>query len=525
MASEEDGSVITNIPEELLCSICQDLYCAAVSTTVCQHSYCSHCIRLDVNLQLKSLKKWICCPCCRAQLFPRGISKVDKVLKPNLEVQQQVYDFKKKSHHHRNGSSGRNPPLTPHPRVVYQGKKRRDFIEMLVQHRLPAHGSEDELKTRYERFVLCWNSFCDERIDPPTADFVKRYFVSHLTAKAAMSSSKRSKVNTKKNKFGKEFQDLHSKIQQEFAHKWSQDNFSLAILANQRHPILQDLSFREELRNRAMNATYTNTKISQLLQESPRIDTSTAFANNAAAAAAKPTQVPETNDSVDNNRKQSKPSKSTMVARPTKWTTNPYTRKGPATRLRTAATAAVTQVSTTPIETKKRPLPTTRIDSTTAAAMPAVPSPVVLDVNPPKARSYLAAPSATSTPAPKTQPPSVSSATRSRSYTAPTTQSSPAAAAVVTVTKKHRTAVTNSSKPPSFPHSSQRQSNMDKNWHWSCQICTYEMKLDRKATKCAFCGASKGKSFDEVHNENNNNQNDNNCVMGSSPENPIQMFY
>jgi hypothetical protein len=482
----------SHIPEELTCNICQELYCAAVSTSVCRHSFCSHCIRLDANRQLKSLKKWISCPSCRAQLFPRGISKVDKVLQPNLEIQQQVHDFKKNKDSTCSSlidrkSSHRNPPLKPHPTIIYQGKKRKDYVQMLQKHRLPTDGSESELKTRHERFVLCWNAFCDERIDPPTAEFVKRYFVSHHKLQQQQVKST-EKLSTKQT-FCREFQDLHSKIRQDFAEKWSQDNFALAIFAIQHHPLLQDSSLRDQLRNRALAMDYTSRPLLQLLQDCRNNTittiTTTFAANSTTPTDSKPTtrtsQVPPCNTgnkswnvvSSSGNRKKQEQAlpKTTMATRPSEWNTNP--------------------------EARKRPLPTT---TTTRAITPASPPPVSV---------FLATnPEARKRPLP----------TRASAATTPAAPPVP----VVSATKKPRTAE-KSKPPPSSNRNRNFSKDEDKRWHWICQICTYEMKLDRRATKCAFCGAAKGKTFDEVHSENKNQ--DENQAMASSSDNPIQIFY
>lgn len=292
-------------PEDLTCGICKELFRAAVRIDKCGHSFCSFCIRLDFAAQSKKLKSKVCCPCCRADLFQRGVNKADQHLTTNLELQNQVFLFKqlqteqeqqpqredddvlplrrssrrsnpsKQPQHQSQVLRKRNPPLTKMRAVHCQGKKRKDLVALLKSYGLPTTGSEDELKSRYSQFIMYWNSFCDEQVDPPSHTTVIQQFRSSETKKALARANTLSSTLTNHNngasssttndaeerasllnKLEEGFQALHENILGEYAEKWMQANSCLAIAVLQSHPMIQNPRFLDCLRQRAINGNH-----------------------------------------------------------------------------------------------------------------------------------------------------------------------------------------------------------------------------------------------------------------------------
>ncbi|CAJ1959866.1 unnamed protein product [Cylindrotheca closterium] len=341
------------LPEELTCSICKELVQAAVLIDKCRHSFCSFCIRLDFSAQSKKLKSKVCCPWCRAEIYPRGVNKADQHLTANLELQEQVFHFKqqqsllssqsrqqsqakkevdesslpsplRRSTRHSNSPpkqqpqppsqesqvslySKRNPPLPKMRAVHYQGKKRKDLIALLRPYGLPCAGTEDELKNRHTRFVTYWNSCCDEQVDPPSEATVIQQFRSSEVKKASATaagnsitlmmasssngnssgSSGSGRVNSINaaddrarllQEHAEGFRAIHEKILEDSCDQWCNASFRLAIAVLQSHPMIQNDSFRDCLRQRAMNENHQEIPIQDLLSGEVPIPT-TIFEN------------------------------------------------------------------------------------------------------------------------------------------------------------------------------------------------------------------------------------------------------
>eukprot|EP00980_Cylindrotheca_fusiformis_P009490 scaffold2073_cov107-Cylindrotheca_fusiformis.AAC.3 len=562
-SSSTNDNDVSIVPDELTCHICQELYCAAVSISKCQHSYCSHCIRMDFYRQLKSLKSWVCCPTCRADLFPRGISKVEQVLQPNLKLQQQVYDYQcqqlgytaaaassaaSNSSSSSSSSGHQGKPLTPHPPVVYQGKKRKDLVLMLSNQGLPTEGTETELKSRYERFVLCWNSFCDERINPPSDEFVKRYFVSKIINRKKNNKQKKKKKTScysnpeqnnndehdnYTNRFRKEFQDLYSKIRQDHVTRTTKkkkktsiimdSRFKLALLAIQRHSILQDPNIRTELRNRAMNMDYGKpiSWLSQVLQEEEEEKVS----NNTSLA--KETENQPTQDYEDGRPPSCEPTPTHASDARNKRAATRATRSTSKAVSVSPAASTTTNTSTSTTHPRVVVGATTNTPATTAATTAQPPPPPAVT---PMAKRKEGSTSGNKRTTPDSSSGSVTpTTTAARSTFSSESASSVKPARTVTVVTTATVPIVQQSsrtykKPRTTTTTNATQSSSS--WPWTCQICMYEMRMDRTATHCAFCGTQKGKTFDQVHQENTiqQRQKQKTTSLGSSRKNPIQML-
>ena len=325
----EDDEDEEELDSSLVCPICKELYRAAVRLTVesgCpqRHSFCSECVRISFQNQYLSTKRTVSCPCCNHLICGRnnGSYNEDKWIEPNLQLQQNVYHYKQrkqKEQQQQQQTTRRSSRVTtsnkstnddfypefkaglereelesanvnfrknkPKRITRYTGMKRKQLVQLLKDEGLPTHGCNNEaLKERHKNFVRCWNSFCDESIDPSivskTEDDVRNYFLARERNKeiqiglqrnpgwswayekitvpdlygpplsnttpttntpttttttpttTSTTSSSSSSTNSKKKHYASEFRALFQRISEDFATKWSQQKFALAVLAS-----------------------------------------------------------------------------------------------------------------------------------------------------------------------------------------------------------------------------------------------------------------------------------------------------
>ena len=162
--SQED----TDVPKDLECSICGDIFDKAVSLKVCGHTYCSVCIRNHwlttsrPGVHHQSKKE---CPLCRSAVG----SDVTKALVVNREIQQAVKAFKPASRplpsSAKIGSSKNESPIKKRMQsrnyAGMQKNGKKELQRVCKEYNLPSSGIEQELVDRLRCFECMWNAELD----------------------------------------------------------------------------------------------------------------------------------------------------------------------------------------------------------------------------------------------------------------------------------------------------------------------------------------------------------------------------
>jgi len=162
-----------DIPEELECSICGDIFANAVSLKACGHTYCSICIRSywlttsRPGLHHQSKKE---CPLCRKAAG----NDVTKALLVNREMQIKVKEFKARSLQLPLCSESRSfkdeSPIRKRFRsrnyAAIQKNGKKELQKICKEYNLSSSGNEQELIDRLRFFECMWNAELDT-IDIP----------------------------------------------------------------------------------------------------------------------------------------------------------------------------------------------------------------------------------------------------------------------------------------------------------------------------------------------------------------------
>ena len=587
----EDGE--DNNECDLTCNICKDLYQSCVTITICQHSFCSLCLRQNLWKQKqKTTKSQVTCPSCRTFLYSRSdpSSKISKLVRPNLEIQQRVYEYKKRQQHDtalmktkndddenendgrrssrrlkagQNGSSFcsnpkyyhqeeiNNDPLTPMPSVFYNGKKRKDLIALLHEHGLPIQGSDSELRSRHERFVIYWNACCDEQVDPRTSfevvqDFKEKERREQVTKSslcfgrpASSTSTSSSKWNSQS--FSKEFQNIYAKMFEtnendttSLAEKWSKKNFALSIMAIQKHQLLRlqpssELSaLLDTLRKRAVDMDY-NQPLLELLPKDYDITSLSTLTTNIKGAKCSGDGSSSASSNTSRHDDDFKPS--AVPVSGTATTATPS--KGTVASKRTENASLVTVSNSKkklPKTFSAEPLSCRRLhtkddgddgdDEIMLSSLKRGSNSKILQETSKSLTSTTTSHNSVSSSSSNLDAMShTTTATTSRhnkrSSSSYAVSSSSSFSAVVSATKKSRRTnstdnTTTASKSTTRKNPTAKRSGGG-TWKWNCQVC-FEINHDPRSKICAHCNHQRGKTFDEVFNQQNNSSNNNNAV-------------
>ena len=493
----------TSPPEALTCSICQELYRSAVTVTLCSHSFCSECIRQNLSRQYNSLKRTAECPLCRTSIFTRSSLFVpDKVLEPNRDIQECVYQYKhrskeeegtssvpedqsiRRSSRRRSSSSSSPLPLSPqqkpNPRlhkrtkVLYKNLKQKALETLLRDEGLPTHGNEQELKQRYERFVTCWDGFTDEVVDPPTRQQVLKYFLK-------IERSRTNKSKKKMKDTAKGFTSIRETILDTLADSWYHSNFALSILALTNHPDLVSTtsSLRNTLRIRAEQDAYGQQPLMDLLPPFSSISTNITVSPSISNA-----------ETVEDHLERDGPQPMDQKPSP-KLKTSPKPSVQESKSKQSIQTSRSVLVDTTPKDINviyqdqeelyqdllEQQLSLQKNDdSITATTMKVATAGPVL--------------SKEVKPVPQTKK-----------------RSTPKSYNQTSQVSSHK-----KKKGTTFFQAKTNSASLQKVWQWTCQVCFYENKLDRTSTTCGLCGKGKGTTFDDIYQE-----------KAGSSGNPIQL--
>jgi hypothetical protein len=172
--SQED----TDVPKDLECSICGDIFDKAVSLKACGHTYCSVCIRNHwvttsrPGVHHQSKKE---CPLCRTSIG----KDVIKALVVNRDIQQAVKAFKPASlplsssalsSSAKIGSYKNESPIKKRMQsrnyAGMQKNGKKELQRVCKEYNLPSSGNEQELVDRLRCFECMWNAELDT-IDTP----------------------------------------------------------------------------------------------------------------------------------------------------------------------------------------------------------------------------------------------------------------------------------------------------------------------------------------------------------------------
>jgi hypothetical protein len=167
-ASQKD----MDIPKDLECSICGDIFDKAVSLKACGHTFCSICIRNHwvttsrPGIHHQSKKE---CPLCRSVVG----SDVNRALVVNREIQQAVKAFKPASLSPPSAKIGCPKFEAPIEKRFqsrnYAGMQKngkKELQNVCKEYNLPLAGNEQELVDRLRCFECMWNAELDT-IDTP----------------------------------------------------------------------------------------------------------------------------------------------------------------------------------------------------------------------------------------------------------------------------------------------------------------------------------------------------------------------
>ena len=163
----------TNIPEELECMICGEIFDKAVSLKACGHTFCSICIRSHwlitsrPGIHHQSKKE---CPLCRLAVG----NDVNKALVVNREIQLAVKAFKTASLPlPSSAKTAINKNDLPIKKRIqsrnYSGMQKngkRELQNVCKEYNLPFFGNEQELVDRLRSFECMWNAELDT-VDTP----------------------------------------------------------------------------------------------------------------------------------------------------------------------------------------------------------------------------------------------------------------------------------------------------------------------------------------------------------------------
>lgn len=171
---------------------------------ICQHTFCSECIRKSLQEQLeraKSCRGVATCPICRLPVDHTG-EYFRKCLQPNRSVEQMVRIFTALRQPLRQALCGgaqdgmidsspppfttavptatpdehqlRLLPLERKRRPYYNGMKKKQLQELCQQEGLLTEGSERDLIQRYDEFLTLYNAEARDAIHPrPVQELVR----------------------------------------------------------------------------------------------------------------------------------------------------------------------------------------------------------------------------------------------------------------------------------------------------------------------------------------------------------------
>jgi hypothetical protein len=483
-------------------------------------------------------------------------------------------------HHHQ---QQKRHPLEKMKKTFYSSLKKKDLAKLLRDLTLPTNGSETDLKKRHENFCMCWNAFCDEIIDPPTPEHVIQSFKAMENTKNQAAFSALLKNANQKKHQNDDYTEEELTESEKVAHtirdsiarssaKWS-DAFSLSILAFQKHPIVKQETFVETLRERASKVHIFNVdpetkqklwkddgynqNIQTLLPEEclsalKKIHSATAETENSNnISASKESQtVGATNDleqksaTIDaSNRLQS------TVGSPETFSAFSAEK----------SYVEVDEIPRTPIKTKSPPpkpsAPTSahssnihemnlwnqskgwtsqslvtigRIqDSTLSGAVESTATDTSEVEMPGCSVNIVTATKHSSTK--KVRPPLESRSLYSGAFQSPATNSA---------TKKRKNAEASRNVPQSKADYNKKKCPLNavqytktkkirgtfSNKPWTCQVCTYYMKVDPFVKVCTMCGAEKGKTFEQLLSDKSTAASpERSASIGNSSDSPIEL--
>ncbi len=162
-----------DVPKDLECSICGDLFDKAVSLKACGHTYCSVCIR---NHWVTTSRPGVHrqpnkeCPLCRAHVG----HDVNKALLVNREIQEAVKAFRPASLSQppstKFGCTTNESPIQKRIQsrnyAAMQRKGKKELQRICKEYNLATSGNEQELVDRLRYFECVWNAELDT-IDTP----------------------------------------------------------------------------------------------------------------------------------------------------------------------------------------------------------------------------------------------------------------------------------------------------------------------------------------------------------------------
>ena len=242
---------LKEMDEQLRCGICHE-FMKVPSALPCKHTFCNCCIQQYGKDSIKSMRRKMNCPTCRADIPGTDITKslivinalesfIDsyKVVRPLLQqalrpgtateaapetnaegddnglvaLNDSHVNSRRRKRSRRNYAENDEDEddnqeteseedecvevvsMKKRRKMSYHGKKKKQLKDMCKEEGLPTDGTEEELRARHEAFITLYNTECDSIHPRSPAKIVKEIVSEERKRKAeARNSRKDSKI-------------------------------------------------------------------------------------------------------------------------------------------------------------------------------------------------------------------------------------------------------------------------------------------------------------------------------------------